>query len=164
MHGLATVVISLLTFGSVNFQQTPPQIVSPLPHTQVTPTPTPSPTPTPTPSPTPTPTIIPSPTPTPIVLTPNEFDNLFTKYSNEYSVDRSLLWKIAACESGLRIQAISGPYAGIYQFDQLTWRTTRGMMNMDPNPDLRFNPEEAIRTAAFKLSRDGARAWPQCGK
>ena len=37
-------------------------------------------------------------------------------------------------------------------------------MNMDPNPELRFHPEEAIRTAAFKISTAGLAPWPNCGK
>lgn len=35
-------------------------------------------------------------------------------------------------------------------------------MNMDTNPALRFNAEEAIRTAAFRFSTDGPNAWPNC--
>jgi hypothetical protein len=37
-------------------------------------------------------------------------------------------------------------------------------MNLDPNPELRFNPEEAIKTAAFKISTVGFSPWPNCGK
>ncbi|OGG11742.1 hypothetical protein A2Z00_01425 [Candidatus Gottesmanbacteria bacterium RBG_13_45_10] len=130
-----------------------------------TPTPTPTPTPKPTPTPTPKPTPTPTPTPTPIPVTSEQLDSWFTKYSNLYSVDRSLLWRIAVCESRLKPGAVNGDYAGLFQFGPLTWIGTRTAMNMDPNPDLRFNPEEAIRTAAFKLATPrGSKPWPYCGK
>lgn len=128
-----------------------------------TPTPTFTPTPTPTPTDTPTPTPSPSPTPTPIPVSSEQLDAWFTQYANHYSVDRSLLWHIAACETGLRTNAINWIYGGMFQFSPNTWRANRELINMDPNPDLRFNPEEAIRTAAFVLSTRGAGAWPHCG-
>jgi len=59
---------------------------------------------------------------------------------------------------------VNGDYGGLYQFATNTWKTTRQKMNMDPHPDLRFNPEEAIRTAAFKISTVGLSPWPNCGK
>lgn len=126
-----------------------------------TPTPTPSPTPTPTPSPTP------SPTPTPFPVTAQQLDQWFTQYANHYSVDRSLLWNIAACETGLRANAVSrnGFYVGMFQFGLNTWKANRELMGMDPNPNLRFNPEESIRTAAFLLaSSRGKSPWPNCPK
>lgn len=128
-----------------------------------TPTPTFTPTPTPTPTNTPTPTPSPSPTPTPFPVTSEQLDNWFTEYANHYSVDRSLLWHIAACETGLRTNAVNWIYGGMFQFSPNTWRANRELMGMDTNPDLRFNPEEAIRTAAFVLSTRGAGAWPHCG-
>lgn len=126
-----------------------------------TPTPTPSPTPTPTNSPTPTPK--PTPTPTPYPVSSQQLESWFTQYANHYSVDRSLLWHIAECETGLRTNAVNWIYGGMFQFSSNTWRANRELMNIDPNPDLRFNPEEAIRTAAFVLSTRGAGAWPHCG-
>jgi len=128
-----------------------------------TPTPTFTPTPTPTPTDTPTPTPSPSPTPTPFPVTSEQLDNWFTQYANHYSVDRSLLWHIAACETGLRTNAVNWIYGGMFQFSPNTWRANRELMGMDTNADLRFNPEEAIRTAAFVLSTRGAGAWPHCG-
>ena len=127
------------------------------------PTPTFTPTPTPTPTDTPTPTPSPSPTPTPFPVTGEQLDNWFTQYANHYSVDRALLWHIAACETGLRTNAVNWIYGGMFQFSPNTWRANRELMGMDTNPDLRFNPEEAIRTAAFVLSTRGAGAWPHCG-
>lgn len=125
---------------------------------------TPTPSPTPTPTNTPTPTITPSPTPTPFPVTSQQLDEWFTNSANHYSVDRSLLFRIAVCETGLRPNATNWIYGGLFQFSPNTWIANRELMGMDSNPDLRFNPEEAIRTAAFVLSTRGAGAWPNCSK
>ncbi|MFZ2024891.1 MAG: transglycosylase family protein [Microgenomates group bacterium] len=142
----------------------------------ITPTPTPTPLPMPTPTAIPTqkptatptqkPTATPSPTPkpTPIPVTAAQLDEWFTKYSNHYSIDRQKFWNIAVCESGLRPSATNGIYGGLFQFSPATWKSTRAAMQMDTNPDLRFNAEEAIKTAAFKTSTAGLAAWPNCGK
>jgi hypothetical protein len=133
-----------------------------------TPTPIPTLTPTPTDTPTPKPTLIPTPTQTPtptsVPVTSNQLDGWFTQYSNHYSIDRQKLWNIAVCESGLRPNATNGIYGGLYQFSASAWHSTRSNMNENPDPDLRFNPEEAIKTAAFKISVSGYNAWPNCGK
>jgi len=129
-----------------------------------TPTPSPTLTPTPTPKPTSTPAPTLTPTPTPIPVTGEQLDRWFTQYANHYSVDRSLLWRIAACESGLKTNVTNWIYGGVFQFSPNTWRANRTLMGMDTNPDLRFNPEEAIKTAAFVLSTRGAGAWPSCSK
>jgi hypothetical protein len=139
---------------------------TPTPTVTNTPTPTPSPTPTPTPTPTPkpTPTPTPSPAPTPPPITSGQLDGWFTEYSNHYSIDRSTLWKVAVCESNLRPNVTNGVYGGLFQFSSSTWISTRQAMNLDTNTELRFNPEEAIRTAAFKISTMGLSPWPNCGK
>lgn len=133
-----------------------------------TPTPTLTPSPTPTPKPTatpsPTPSSSPSPTPTAIPITGNDLDNWFSRYSSEYQIDRDKLLKIAVCESNLHADSVNGIYTGMYQFSPSAWKNTRSQMGLDPNPDLRINPEEAIKTAAFKISVSGSGAWPNCGK
>lgn len=151
--------------------------LSSTPQPTVTVTNTPIPTSTPIPSLTPTPTLTPKPSPTrtpiksgqaptitPIPVTNQQLDSWFTKYSNHYSVERERLWSIALCESKLNPNAKSGDYAGLFQFAQSTWQITRKLMNLDPNPDLRFNPEEAIKTAAFKISTGGLSSWKNCIK
>jgi hypothetical protein len=55
-----------------------------------------------------------------------------------------------------------GIYGGMFQFDTQTWISTRTRMGLDTNPDLRYNAEEAIKSAAFKISQDGTRAWSGC--
>jgi len=91
-------------------------------------------------------------------------EGLMERYGEYYGVSKEVLKKIAFCESGYNPEAINGPFAGMYQFLASTWISNRNAMGLDPNPDLRFNTEEAIRTTAFKISRDGTGAWPVCGK
>lgn len=149
---------------------TPPvsQTLAPTPSFSPSPTTAPSPTPTHTPVPTatdiPTPTLTSTPFPTPISVTSEQLDEWFTTYSNHYSIDREKLRRVAICESNLRPQATNGDYAGLYQFSTQTWISTRRAMNLDTNPALRFNPQESIRTAAFKISTVGLSPWPNCGK
>ncbi|MBI4137188.1 transglycosylase family protein [Candidatus Roizmanbacteria bacterium] len=116
-----------------------------------------------TPTPTNTPTPLP-PTPTPYSYTGTDLDNWFTRYSDEYHIDRNVLHNIAQCESGFNSTShnVQNDYGGMYQFSVSTWISARTAMGADPNQDLRFNPEEAIKTAAFKISRGGAGAWPNC--
>ncbi len=180
------VTASLVSFGTL-FSPTP-QFISPIPQPRVLmqyakprittknqtklaiiPSPTPLPTdiPTPTLAPTtiPTPTATPTPTvtatPTPSV--PVDLEALFTDHANHYSVDKDLLKRIAQCESGMNSSAQNGPYGGMFQFSESSWTSTRNAMGMDSNPQLRFDPGESIRTAAFKLSTGGRSAWPNCG-
>lgn len=123
---------------------------------------------TPVPTLTPRPTPIPTKMPTPAIklkqLSPQILDQLFSKYSENYTVDRELLRKIAVCESYLNPMASSGDFAGLYQFSKLTWITTRQHMNVNADTYLRYDPEEAIMTAAFKLKKDGKNSWPNCSR
>lgn len=92
------------------------------------------------------------------------FDELFTKYAALYNVDKNLLVHIARCESGFRSEAINGPYLGMFQYQDTTWSSTRTAMGENPDPALRANPEEAIKTSAWKIANGGIGAWPVCGK
>ena len=141
-------------------------IIAPSPTHTPTPTPTITPTPTLTPTPTPTNTPLPTrtPTPKPTLVVGSQLLEWVNKYSSEMSVDRDLLLRIGNCESGMNSNSRYLDYGGIYQFSTNTWISTRKVMNLDPNPDLRFNPEESIKTAAFKLSRSGTGSWPNCAK
>lgn len=117
-----------------------------------------TPIPTPTKKPTPTPTLIPSPIPV------GSLEDWFTKYSNQQSIDRERLKRIAICESGLNPNARYLDYGGLFQFATSSWISTRKRMNLSTDPNLRFNPEEAIKTAAFKVATEGIHAWPNCNK
>lgn len=93
-----------------------------------------------------------------------DIEDMFTKYGNNYGVNREYLKKIAHCESTYNPGAVNGIYGGMYQFSASTWIATRNSMGLDPNPDLRFNAEEAVRTTAFKIAHGGSGAWPVCGR
>lgn len=93
---------------------------------------------------------------------PQEIDSFFQKYASQYNVSVSELRKIAVCESGYNANSRNGIYGGMFQFVASTWASTRMAMGENPDPDLRFSPEEAIKTAAFKISRDGLGAWKNC--
>lgn len=113
-----------------------------------------------TPIPTATPT--PTPTPKPLPLTSADLEKWFSEISSQQSIDKDLLKRIAYCESNLNPRAINGDYLGLYQFSKSTWEVTRRRMNHDPNPSLRMDALESIRTAAFKIATDGRHAWPAC--
>lgn len=117
------------------------------------------PQPTPTPQPTETPVIEPSV----VENTSVNVEDIIRRYAFEYSVDPEIMIAIAHCESGLRETAVNGQYAGIYQFHPSTWQSNRRAMGLDDSTSLRFNAEEAAKTAAYKMSRDGFGAWPECG-
>jgi len=97
-------------------------------------------------------------------LADDKLFELFEKYAKQYNVDCNLLIKIARCESGFNQAAVNGPYGGMFQFLASTWVSNRALMGLDPNPDLRFEAEESIKTAGFKISRDGSGAWPVCSR
>ncbi|OGM20136.1 hypothetical protein A2955_01895 [Candidatus Woesebacteria bacterium RIFCSPLOWO2_01_FULL_37_19] len=101
---------------------------------------------------------------TEVKKTANEIESLIESYAKFYGVDSIVMKAIARCESGYRPEAVNGPYAGIYQFLASTWNSNRRAMGLDENPQLRFNAEESVKTAAFKMSRDGFGAWPVCGR
>lgn len=128
----------------------------------------PSPTPIPTSSPTPQPTPIlkttttPKPTTTPV--SSQQLDEWFGRYAAHYSISEELLRKIAVCESKYNPNANNGAYGGMYQFSSSSWISTRSTMNENTDPSLRYSAEEAIKTAAFRLSTSGPGAWPNCSK
>ena len=159
-------VVSFFAVGSFATSLVPSntklQIISPLPKTSPSPTPLPTATPTPLPTATPTPIPTVTPTPTPII-TSADLETYFGKYSSQNNVDKELLKRIALCESGFNSNASYLDYKGMFQFSSESWSITRQIMGEDINPDLRNNPEEAIKTAAYKLAHTGATAWPTCG-
>lgn len=139
-------------------------LVTPIPTPTLTPTTTPTPTSTPTPTPTltPTPTQTPTLTPLPTAIPVISYEAYFDQYSTQYQVSKELLKKIALCESGMNPNSVNGDYVGLYQFSTSTWQVTRTAMELDTNANLRFNPEESIRTAAYKIINNGQNAWKNC--
>ena len=73
----------------------------------------------------------------------------------------ALLEKIARCESGGDPTAVSpnGRYRGKYQFARATWRALGGK----GDPAKASEAEQDLRAAAL-LQREGAGAWPHCGR
>lgn len=120
---------------------------------------------TPTPEPTAIPTPTATPAPQPAVAGPGDLEGWFNNYGSQYHVDANVLKKIAKCESGFNPTSNnSGMYLGMFQFSASTWSANRNRMGLDPNPDLRTNAEEAIKTAAYVIGNAGTGAWPVCGK
>ncbi|KKS98125.1 MAG: Protein containing Lytic transglycosylase-like, catalytic-like protein [Candidatus Gottesmanbacteria bacterium GW2011_GWA2_43_14] len=159
-------VIPAITFKIQNSGQKNIRIISPTPSPLTAPilpveysviTETPVPTNTPRPTATPTPTPLPK-------ITSGDLENYFTRYADKESVNRELLKKIAACESSFNPQARNGIYGGMFQFSENSWKNLRLLMNLNTDPELRFNAEEAIKTAAYKLAINGRVAWPNCSK
>lgn len=116
-----------------------------------------------------TPTVV-SATPTsalqPVVAVSSNVphDEHFTKYAAAFNVNRETLIRIARCESGFREGAVNGPYLGMFQYLDSTWQSTRNAMGENPDPSLRANAEEAIKTTAWKIAHGGVGAWPVCGR
>lgn len=141
-------VVSFLTVASSFISHRPhtrAHLISPLPRTSPSPTPLPTATPTPTP-----------------IITSSDLETLFTKYGQQNNVDTNELKRIANCESGFNTNAEYLDYKGMFQFSPESWSITRHIMGEDANPDLRTNPEEAIKTAAYKIAHGGSGAWPNC--
>src|SRR3989344_4324369 len=179
LSGLPAIFTPVLWHGS-----TPPSFQSPIPKEEMvlsvktatnppqnsptnTPTPTLTPTqtntPTPTPTDTPTPTPTATPTPIPTVVTSQDLESLFTKYADEFHIDKERLKRIAACESGFNTQAnYNNLYVGMFQFSEGAWTSARSSMSLSTDQELRKNAEESIRSAAYMLSRGQENAWPSC--
>lgn len=92
----------------------------------------------------------------------NEVEIIIEKWAGEYGVNPEIMKKIARCESGFASGAINGTYGGIFQFSETTWVSTRTAMGEDANLELRFDAQEAVKTAAWKMARDGTGAWKNC--
>lgn len=118
---------------------------------------------TPSSTPTPRPTRIPTPTPKPQPqFTSQQIYEFTNEFGGRYGVDPNILRHISLCESTFKPNAKNYIYAGLFQFDTRTWQTYRRLMNENPDPDLRFNAKEAVKTAAFTISRVGTHLWPNC--
>jgi len=98
-----------------------------------------------------------------VEITTGDVEEFFGKYSSQFGVDPELLKRIANCESSFNPNARNLDYGGMYQFSEESWISTRIGMGQNTDPALRFNAEESIKTAAYKLSLpNGANAWPSC--
>jgi len=162
----AAVVVIVTVVGLRELTNKPhaPQVLAEIaPTLTVIPTIIPTNTPLPTPTIKPKPTVKPTPTPKPQPKFTSEQIYGFTdRFGGQYAVDANVLRHIALCESGFRSEAKNYIYAGLFQFDTRTWGIYRQKMGEDPNPDLRYNAEEAMQTAAYAISLGQLRLWPNC--
>lgn len=101
----------------------------------------------------------PPPSPARPALTVNQFIDQFASF---YAVDPNVLRHIALCESGFNSNAVNGPYAGLYQFNSITWKNLRLAIGKNTDPNLRFSAEDAVQTAAYELSIGKGGIWPNC--
>jgi len=92
----------------------------------------------------------------------NEVEMIIEKWAEEYGIYPGMMKEIARCESGLNPSAMNGSYGGLFQFCESTWVSTRTAMSEDANLELRFDAHEAVKTAAWKMARDGFGAWQNC--
>lgn len=143
---------------------TPLQTLAPTQIPSPTPNITPAPIPTEIPTPVPTKTASPIPMPTPAIpsATSSEINGFIDRFSAQYRVDPNVLRHIAVCESGFRSNAKNGPYIGLYQFGEITWKNIRKEFGEDTNPLLRYSAEESVQTAAYALSHGKSGIWPNC--
>ena len=95
-------------------------------------------------------------------FTSEQIYHLMDRFGAEYGVDPNVLRYIAICESGFRPEAENLYYAGLFQFDKVTWAKYRQLMDLNDDPELRFDAEEAIKTASYALSLKQSRLWPNC--
>src|SRR3989344_1977791 len=158
---LVTVVVVFAGYQQVDRGQVLSKTIEVTP--TVVPSPTVTPTNTPIPTSTPRPTRVPTPTPKPQPkFTSEEIYNFTNQYGGQYGVDPNVIRHVALCESGFKPGARNYIYAGLFQFDARTWRVYRQKMGKDADPDLRYNAQEAVQTAAYALSLGHGKIWPNC--
>ena len=92
------------------------------------------------------------------------FEGIIQRYSEQYSVSPSLVKCIIWYESTNNPDAVgSAGEQGLAQFLPPTWRSFRKQMgeSQEVSP---FNPEEAVKTLAFALSKGWGYHWSVYGK
>lgn len=99
-----------------------------------------------------------------VKVSPEGIHELMQKYATLYGIPVETLENISRCESGFNPGANNGTYGGLFQFHPGTWISTRKRMGLIEDTDLRYDQEEAIKTAAYKMSQDGTGAWAQCSQ
>ena len=81
-----------------------------------------------------------------------DIQGFLKEYSDKYGLDIDNLRHVVVCESGFDPLATNSVYAGLFQFDERTWITYREMTNEDPDPKLRFDAKEAVKTGSYLIS------------
>jgi soluble lytic murein transglycosylase-like protein len=153
------VMAGVAIFGMRMRNNSPVKVLSENIEVSISPTATITPTPPPTPRPTPVPTPTPKPQPK---VTSEEIYNMINKYSGEKGVDPNVIRHLAICESGFNPSARNYIYGGLFQYSPSTWKSYRKMVGADPDPDLRYNAEEAIKMTVYIVSLGRLYHWPNC--
>jgi len=85
---------------------------------------------------------------------------LLVYYSQKYSVDAGLVYRIIDCESGFDLYARnpSSTAKSYFQFLSSTWKSTMKRMKEPENSSV-FDPENQIKAGIWLLSKDGTRHW-----
>jgi soluble lytic murein transglycosylase-like protein len=130
--------------------------------TTISPSVNPIPTASASAEPTAQPTIQPKIQPTIHPISKIELEKLLTEYADQYKIDKEQLKNIAQCESGLNPKATNMYYGGLFQFSPQSWKGYRRLMGKRTDPELRFDPEAAVNTAAYMISTGRTSAWPNC--
>lgn len=101
----------------------------------------------------------PSPQPS---FSPEEIHGFIDEFSQKYNLDSNLLRHIAVCESGFNPSAKNLSYAGLFQFSPNAWAHYQNLLNLEPDPDTRYNAKISVQTASYVLSINQAYIWPNC--
>lgn len=124
----------------------------------------PEPTATPAPPPPPAPPAPAAAKPKPVVPAlpppaPGSIEAIIAAAAAKYGVSYSWMFKIAACESGLRPTAYnpSGPYEGLYQFLPSTFYSHARLQGI-ANPNI-WDPAQQADITANMLAHGQASAW-----
>lgn len=93
----------------------------------------------------------------------SQFDGLIQQYAEKYRVESHLVSCIIRKESTYNPNAKNpkSSASGLAQFTNRTWVWMRNLMGEDPNLDLRFNPEESIKTLSWALSNNYHSHWSE---
>ncbi|MDQ3099107.1 MAG: transglycosylase family protein [bacterium] len=108
------------------------------------------------------PSATPKPEPKIQPISKAEIEKLFVEYADQYKIDKEQLKRISQCESGLNPNATNMYYGGLFQFSPASWKGYRRLMGKRTDPELRFDAEASINTAAFMISTGRTSAWPNC--
>lgn len=162
-------VLIIGTYWLVKRNQPTPTLLSPLVSAEPSPAvvlgaidPSPELTASPSASPKASSSPKPSPSPLPSPTASEKVNEYIEKYAAQYAVDPNVLRHVAVCESGFNSSAVNGIYVGLFQFDAAAWKNIRQEMGKAINSELRFSAEESAQTAAFALSKDRGKLWPNC--
>ena len=94
-------------------------------------------------------------------VTPDDVHYLISYYAREYKIDEKLLSRIIYCESSFNPLAKnkSSTAGGLGGFIDSTFVSARKQMGEPTDLWLKYDKEEAVKTTAFYISKNGVGAW-----